>query len=156
MERFINRCINNGAQPISPRDLANRIVPQVPHLPWEEGCHIIIPQNAVLLSETFFVDDNRMNCEYIVVEVVFPDGIRQMDKLFLSTLTRTIVPNGLKRPVSTFGTAVDFVRQFTTWDKAILALCGKTLLVTKNFTYGVTDRQRDAVRETHIFGLDLL
>lgn len=156
MKNFIARALAEGATIADVRDFTCSIIPPTPRRFWEPGCFIHIPGNAVVMIQRIIAPGGH-ECQlpFIVVEVVFPDGFVQVDRLFLSVLTRFLrLPDG--KVLSAHGTAVDYIRSFLNWADALNALQGRTLKVTDDAVYEIPTPVGDGFRKTHIYGFDLV
>lgn len=148
MKNFVNRCLNEGCEFRNLEVLSTRGIPQVPFRRWEPGCFISIPSKPTLLCQ------GPHEIYFIVVTVVFPDGEKVTDKLYLGTLTKTIYLADSHRAVFANGTASQFVRQFTNWREAVIALAGKVIEVTAVDTYDAV-LPGGMVRATRVCTFDL-
>lgn len=144
MKNFINRCLNEGAQIIDSRTLSDCPIPSM-HRPWEVGCYLRIPDNPTVMRDANFG-------LFIPITVTFADGLSTVDKLFLTTFTKS---HQLKeRFVFAHGSASKFVQQFTNWNEAVKALAGKTIEVNSITNCEVLD-PRGLTRNSRIYGLEL-
>lgn len=154
MQNFINRCLANGDTPSRVHELESIIIPSIPFRSLEEGCVIRISHENPMV-QTIPHTQGEGQLRYLIVEVVFPDGEKTYDKLFLGTIVKAVRPIDSTKWVCSHGTFVDFVRSFFTWGQALPHIFGKTILVTDVVeveTRGFNDR----VRTTHVYGFDLL
>lgn len=144
MKNFINRCLDEGSRILDSQMLASCPVPVV-YRPWEIGCFLSIPNNPVVMTSEHYG-------LFIPVTVLFPDGYRTTDKLFLTTFTKSV---RLKdRCVFANGTASQFVKQFAHWGEAVKALAGKVIEVASIANCEISSPV-GMVRNTRVYGLDL-
>lgn len=153
MKNFIKCAIANGASVVESQVLFNISIAPRAHRPWTVGCLLEIPENPVVLDQR--IDDERgSHALCIVVTVQFPDGDRRIDRLFLGSLTRSMVlPD--KTVAESHGTAVNFVRSFLNWASALDALRGKSILVTSEEVHEVEADHSPQPRIIHTYGFDL-
>lgn len=156
MKNFINSAITNGDILASVRELQVLPVPPAAHRGWEPECLLRFPENPkVFMSNFTLPGGEQSHVFYVVVEVVFPDGTRQLDKAFLSTLVKTVFPVGCP-PANNQGTFVDYVRQFPNWAEAIAASAGMTVKVVSVDTYRVSAPGGRSERTATLYGLDIV
>lgn len=156
MMAYINSCIASGDTIAAVHELQSLPVPPAPRRGWEVGCLLRFPKGGeVLYSNSQLPNGGSGHFPYVVVEVVYPDGYRQWDKAFLSTLVRVVKPMDRDNYISNRGTMVDYVRQFPNWDGAVHALAGKTVKVT---SVDVVEVGLEGYfhRNTRLYGLDLV
>ena len=149
MENFINCCLAEGCTVMHVQDLANAIIPPAPYRPWETGCIINIPKDIILMGMPF--GNNPTPQPFILAEVVFPDGETKLDKVFLSTLIRTVKPYGGNRLISSKGEVVDYIRSFPTWDRVVEGLREHHLRIEGDTAYEVECHATGVHKMTHIY-----
>lgn len=150
MKNFINSLHNDQSVMFS-TSFCGLEIPDM-RRPWEVGCAITVPSDY---QPCFQEMPSGISMPFIPVELVFRDGERQIDKLFLNTLTKTIRTNGVF--VRTHGTVVDRIREFSNWDEAIkYGLAGRTFVISSIRTYEVVHPVTGNSRLSKIFGFDFV
>ena len=153
MKNFINRCLAMGDSTISVHETG--FVPPMPYRPLEAGCVVQITTAPLMAQHICTPEGREMFLPYLVVEVKFPDGHHCFDKLFLSTITKSVRLADSTQWAHSHGTFVDFVRSFIHWEDVLPRIQDTVLIVTDVEEYEtVTPDGR--TRRTRVYGFDFL
>ena len=153
MKNFINRCLSMGDYDISVYEIG--CIPPMPYRPLEAGCIVHITTAPLMAQRICNADGHERSLPYFVVEVTFPDGHHCFDKLFLSTITKSVRLADSTQWAHSHGTFVDFVRSFIHWEDVLPRIQDAILIVTDVEEYEtVTPDGR--TRRTRVYGFDFL
>lgn len=124
----------------------NAPIPALPARPLVEGCIIRVTSSVV------YFDERYHNAPFLITEVTFPDGMTLPDKLFLGTLTKSLVTPDIYDFAN--GTVNQLVRKCTDWSDALRKLENRQLRVAKVKIYTV--ERPDGHHLTKILDIDLV
>lgn len=151
MKNFINCCLAMGDSTISVHETG--FVPPMPCRPLEAGCVVHITSAPLMAQHICTPEGREMFLPYLVVEVKFPDGHHCFDKLFLSTITKSVRLADSTQWAHSHGTFVDFVRSSIRWEDALPRVQDAVLLVTDVEEYEIK-APNGQYRRTRVYGFD--
>lgn len=153
MKNFINHCLAMGDSAISVHETG--FIPQIPFRPLEAGCVVHIT-TAPLMAQCLCTPGGRkMLLPYLVVDVKFPDGYHCFDKLFLSTITKSVRIADSTQWVHSHGTFVDYVRSFIHWEDVLPRIQDAVLIVTDVEVHEIKTPDGQ-YRRARVYGFDFL
>lgn len=153
MKNFINRCLAMGDSTISVNEID--FIPPIPFRPLEAGCVVHITTTPLMAQHICTPEGHDIRLPYLVVEVDFPDGHHCFDKLFLSTITKSVRIADSTLWAYSHGTFVDFVRSFVHWKDALPNIQDAIFIVTDVEEYEIK-APNGQYRRTRVYGFDFL
>lgn len=153
MQNFINRCLAMGDSTISVHGTG--FVPPMPYRPLEAGCVVHITTAPPMAQHICTQEGHEMCLPFLVVEIDFPDGYHCFDKLFLSTIIKSVRLADSTQWAHSHGTFVDYVRSFIRWDEALPRIQDAVIIVTDVEVYE-TKASDGHYRRTRVYGFDFL
>lgn len=151
MKNFINRCLAMGDSTISVHEIG--FIPPMPYRSLEAGCVVHITTAPLMTQRIYTPEGREMFLPYLVVEVEFPDGYHCFDKLFLSTITKSVRLADSTQWKHSHGTFVDYVRSFIHWEDVLPHIQDAVLIVTDVEEYKIK-ASNGQYRRTRVYGFD--
>lgn len=153
MKNFINRCLSMGDYDISVYEIG--CIPPMPYRPLEAGCIVHITTAPLMAQRICNADGHERSLPYFVVEVTFPDGHHCFDKLFLSTITKSVRIIDSTKWAHSHGTFVDYIRSFVERKDALPHIQNAVITVTDVEEIETKSPNGDH-RFTRVYGFDFL